>query len=411
MTSGGGAEAFKAALRRSLFMIVLLVLLGVLATNAFKQLRGPSYASSARVLISTTPLSQIITQTVPPFIDPNRILDTAQALAKSPEVYKRAAQRTGGLYGTGSQLHAATTVTGGDTNDILTFSATSSEPQRAVNIADAVARSYIAWRAELATETIRLTESQLRARLRRLGPDDPARKDIQGLLTRLNGLETPGDAQLVAPASSAIKTSPAPVKDSILGASIGLVIALLMVALREAVDTTVRSESDVEDMLSAPVLATVRSLPRRARMVTYGRHEAAYADVYALLAANLAQLRSANKPVVLAVTSAVSREGKTRTAANLAVSLARRGTRVLLADFDFRKPALSDLFQLPKDATGVLQVIAGTASLDQSLWTVTLSGARPRVSLNGQHPLPGAETNGDEARSGALTLLPSGGSI
>ena len=412
MTSGG-AEALKAAIRRSLFLIVLLVLLGIVSVNAFKQLRGPTYQASSNVLISTSPIINIITGTVPPFVDPTRILETAQALAQSPEVYKRAAERTGNSLGTASELQAATSVSGGTNNDILTFSAKAATPERAVAIANAAANGYIAWRAELAGQTIRVATSELRAKLDTLGPNDPARKDIQSLLNRLEGLEAPGDAQLVASASSAAKTSPAPVKDSILGASIGLVIALLMVALREAVDTTVRSESDVEDMLSAPVLATVRSLPRRARMVTYGRHEAAYADVYALLAANLAQLRSGNKPVVLAVTSAVSREGKTTTAANLAVSLARRGTRVLLADFDFRKPALSDLFQLPKDATGVLQVIAGTTSLDQSLWTVTLSGARPRVSLNGQHALPETEagTNGDEARSGSLTLLPSGGSI
>jgi Mrp family chromosome partitioning ATPase len=412
--TGGGAEALKAAIRRSLFLIVLLVLLGIVAVNAFKQLRGPTYAASARVLISTTTITQIITETVPPFVDPTRILDTAQALAGSPEVYKRAAERTGNSLGSPSELQAATSVSGGANNDILSFSAKSSEPDRAVGIANAVANGYIQWRMELSSQTIVSIADELRAKLKTLAPDDPARKDIQSLLTRLDGLSNaPGDAKLVAPATTATKTSPAPVKDSLLGASIGLVIALLMVALREAVDTTVRSESDVEDLLSTPVLATVRSLPRRTRMVTYGRHEAAFADAYALLAANLAQVRSGNKHVVLAVTSAVSREGKTTTAANLAVSLARRGTTVLLADFDFRKPALTDLFQLPKDAPGVLQVLAGSAALDDSLWSVTLSGARPRVSLNGQHALPDAEpaTNGNETRSGSLVILPSGGAI
>ena len=410
--NSGGAEAFKAALRRSLPMIVLSVALGIVATNAFKQLAGPSYTSSARVLISTTPLAQILTQTVPPFIDPNRILDTAQALAKSPEVYDRAAEQTRNAYGTASELQAATSVSGGDTNDILTFAAASSEPERAVHIADSVAASYIAWRAELATQTIRETEDKLRARLKTLAADDPARKDIQALLTRLNGLETPGDAQLIAPAGSATKTAPAPLKDSILGASIGLVVALLMVAIREAVDTTVRSEGDIEELLAAPVLASVRRLPRRTRMVTYGRHEAAFGDSYALLAANLAQMKSANERVVIGVTSALSSEGKTTTAANLAVSLARRGAQVLLADFDFRKPALSELFQLPVGAPGVLQIISGNAELERSLWSVTLSGTRPTVSSNGHAPLDRrGTTNGAEMHAGSLALLPAGGSV
>jgi Mrp family chromosome partitioning ATPase len=415
MTSGG-AEALKAAIRRSLFLIVLLVLLGIVSVNAFKQLRGPRYQASARVLVSPTNLVQIITNTAPSFVDPNRVEATARALAGSPEVYRRAADRNGGTLGSPSEMQTATSVTGGTDNDILTFSARGTDPGRTVGIANAVANSYIDWRAMLSSETIRKTESAVAAKLASLPKSSPARGDLQSLLNKLDALSTAtaGDTQLVASATSAKKTSPAPVKDTLLGFSIGLVIALLVVALREAVDTTVRSESDIEELLSAPVLATVRTLPRRTRMVTYGRHEAAYSDTYALLAANLAQVRTDNNPLVLALTSAVSREGKTTTAANLAVSLARRGSNVLLADFDFRKPALTDLFQIPHEAPGVLQVLNGEARLEDVLWSVTLTGARPRVSRNGTLPATAAvSTNGKEteAGGGSLVLLPSGGAV
>ena len=414
MTSGG-AEALKAAIRRSLFLIVLLVLLGIVSVNAFKQLRGPRYQASARVLVSPTNLVQIITNTAPSFVDPNRVEATARALAGSPEVYRRAADRNGGTLGTSSEMERATSVTGGTDNDILTFSARGTEPGRTVGIANAVANAYIDWRAELSSETIRTTETAVAAKLASLPKNSPARGDLQSLLNKLDALSTAtaGDTQLVASATSAHKTSPAPVKDTLLGFSIGLVIALLVVALREAVDTTVRSESDIEELLSAPVLATVRTLPRRTKMVTYGRHEAAYSDTYALLAANLAQARTDGKPMVLALTSAVSREGKTTTAANLAVSLARRGHSVLLADFDFRKPALTDLFQIPREAPGVLQVLNGQARLEDALWSVTLTGARPRVTRNGALPAATGSTNGKEteAGGGSLVLLPSGGAV
>jgi Mrp family chromosome partitioning ATPase len=416
MTSGG-AEALKAAIRRSLFLIVLLVLLGVVAVNAFKQLRGPRYEAHSRVLISTTSLLQILTQTSPPFVDPNRIEATARALADSPRVYELAAQRVGGSLGRPSDMATATSVSGGTNDDILTFRATSDDPGRAVGIANAVANAYVVFRADLSSSTINKTMAELRTKLQGLKPNDSGRADIQKLLNTLDALSTAssGDAKVVQTASSAAKTSPAPVKDSLLGFSIGLVIALLMVAVREAIDTTVRSESDVEDLLAVPVLATVRSLPRRTRMVTYGRHEAAYADTYALLAATLAQARVEDKRKVLAVTSAVSREGKTTTAANLAVSLARRGMNVVLCDFDFRKPALSDVFQIPRDSPGVLQVLADGAHLEDVLWSVTLTGPRPRVSKNGALPPapPGASTNGKEtdAAGGSLLFLPSGGAV
>jgi tyrosine-protein kinase len=416
MTSGG-AEALKAAIRRSLLLIFLLVVLGLVAVNAFKQLRGPRYEAHARVLISTTSFVQIITQTAPPFVDPNRIEATARALASSPDVYEQAAKRVGRSLGTPAEMAAATSVSGGTDDDILSFNATSDDPNRAVGIANAVAHAYVDFRAELTGSTIRKTATELRAKLDGLTPNDPARTDIQKLLNTLDALSTgnSGDAKVVQTASSAAKTSPAPLRDSLLGLSIGLVIALLMVAVREAIDTTVRSESDVEDVLAVPVLATVRSLPRRTRMVTYGRHEAAYADTYALLAANLAQARATNERKVIAVTSAVSREGKTTTAANLAVSLARRGLDVALCDFDFRKPALSEVFQIPPDASGVLQVLSGAARLEDVLWSVTLTGARPRVSKNGALP-PAAtagSTNGKETdqAAGSLVFLSSGGAV
>ena len=406
MTSDG-AEALKAAIRRSLLLIVALVLIAIVTVNALRQLSGPTYSSSARVLISTTPLSQIITNTVPPFVDPTRILDTAQALASSPEVYRRAASDTHGSLGTASTLAGATSVSGTGTNDILNFSAKSSHATTAVAIANATSTAYVEWRGDFAQKTISKTADQLRARLRKLSPSDPGRRDIENLLTKLDGLGAPGDATVFAPASSATKISPAPVKDTLLGAALGLVIALLFVALREALDTTVRSERDVEEILSAPVLGTVRTLPRRARMVTYGRHGAAFADSYALLAANLARTRGHDESLVLAVTSSVSGEGKSTTAANLAVSLARRGSRVVLADFDLRRPSLGSLFRLPQDALGIFQILSGTASIDQALWSVTLDGPRPSVSLNGRRPIDAATTNG-EPNGGSLLVIPAG---
>jgi Mrp family chromosome partitioning ATPase len=149
--------------------------------------------------------------------------------------------------------------------------------------------------------------------------------------------------------------------------------------------------------------------------VTYGRHEAAFADSYALLAAQLVQTTASKDGVVLAVTSSVAGEGKTTTAANLAVVLARRGAKVLLGDFDFRNPALGDVFDLPEKSPGALQVAAESARLDDVLWSVSLEGPRPEVSLNGKfngNPAePRIDPNGEVGTGGSLELLPSGGMV
>ena len=417
MTSGG-AEALKAAIRRSFPIIIGFVVLGIVAVNVVKQLQGPQYEATAKVLISTTPLSKIITGTEPGFVDPQRIQDTAQTLAGSPQVYQLAASGEGSKLGGAGKMKSSTSVTADPNSDILSFTSSSSNDRRAAQTVNAVASAYVAYRANLSGSSIANTVSQIKSTLAGLAPGSPQRADLESQLNKLTVLQSlnSSDAVVVQRATGATKTSPAPVKDSLLGFSIGLVIALLFVGLREAIDTTVRAESDVEDLLSVPVLATVGQIPRKMRMVTYGRHESAFADSYALLAAQLVQTTEKSKDgVVLAVTSSVAGEGKTTTAANLAVVLARRGAKVLLGDFDFRNPALGDVFDLPETTPGALQVAAESARLDAVLWSVSLEGPRPEVSLNGKLDAKPTEPrlgpNGEVGTGGSLHLLPSGGMV
>jgi len=414
MTSGG-AEALRAALRRSVPLILGLVVLGIVAVNGFKAIQGARYEASAKVLISTTPLSNIITGTEPSFVDPQRVQQTAIGIADSPQVYDLAATQTDTEFGGPDELKSDTEVTADPDSDLISFAATSSDSDSAVGMANGVANAYIDFRGQLSRSQIRSTIDRLRSRLSSFAPGSTQRTALEEQLSRLEVLENANvsDAELVGEAAAADKVSPAPLTDSLVGLSIGLVVALLFVALREAIDTRVRSEADVEDLLSAPVLASVRPLPRRTRIVTYGRYEALFADTYGLLAAQLARRRAGKGGVVLAVTSAGSEEGKTATAANLAVTVARRGSDVLLADFDFRKPALSDVFGLPVDAEGALQVLDGAASLDNTLWSVSLEGPHPSVSRNGSEPAGVAAEDARHARHeqspGSLQLLPSGG--
>jgi Mrp family chromosome partitioning ATPase len=421
MTSAG-AEALKAAIRRSLPIIIGLVILGIVAVNVFKHLEGPRYQASANVEISATPLSTIITGTQPTFVDPQRVQDTAQILAGSPQVYQLAAKQHPGLGGAGA-LQSATTVNALSNADILSFSTTNRDSHRAVEAVNAVASAYVSYRAQLAKASVATTISKLQATLNGLPAGSPQRGHLQQQLSQLQLLDnaSSSDAVLVQPAASANKTSPSLTKDSLLGFALGLVIALIVVAIREAVDTTVRSEADVEDLLSAPVLATVRTLPRSTRIVTLGRHEGAFADTFALLAAQISPEKPSGEGTVLAVTSALAREGKTTTAANLAIAAARRGVDVILADFDFRKSALSHLFEIPQYAVGALQLLDDMTTLDVALWNVSLDGPRPTVSWTGQdsdedgsdgHLEHEFATNGSaNPNGGSLRLLPSGGVI
>jgi capsular exopolysaccharide synthesis family protein len=69
---------------------------------------------------------------------------------------------------------------------------------------------------------------------------------------------------------------------------------------------------------------------------------------------------------VIAMTSSISGEGKSVTAANLAIAIARSGQRVALVDADLRKPMIGTLFGL-EDSVGLVDVLRGHAALDDVL--------------------------------------------
>ena len=397
------AEALKAAIRRSLPIVVALVVLGAVTVNVFKQIQGPRYSATARVYHSTVDLSTAVTQVDPGFVDPQRVMGTALSLAGSPEPYERAARVVGG---TADELRGETKVGGSDQVDIIAFTTTADDADRATRTVNAVADAYVDWRADIQSNAITKAINQLRSQT---ATSPSTRAALKDELDRLNVMRTlaSGGATVIERATDAAKVSPAPVRDTLLGASLGFVIGLLLAGAREAFNTRVRSESDVEEALSKPVLATIQTLPKRAGIVVVGRHESRWGDTYALLAANLMQIRPGrNGPTVLAVTSSIAGEGKTTTASNLAVAMAMRGQRVVLAEFDLRKPAIGRMFRIPLESPGVIQLVDGNANVDSAVWQVELNGAGP----SGIVAVPLGLRNGDgPGTEGSLRVVAAGG--
>jgi polysaccharide biosynthesis transport protein len=406
------AEALKAAIRRALPLTVVLLLLGAIAVNVQRQLAGDKYSASSRVVLSTSDLSASVTGVEPDFIDPERAADTALALAESSEVYERAARRVG-MAGEGEEVEGMTEVTGDKERDVIDFEVTTGDSDEAVRTANAVAVSYVDWRADIASRAIRRAIRQVQARI--ATSPRGSRAVLREQLERLRVMDTlnSGGATVVDRATEASHVSPSPPRDTMLGLALGLVVAVLLSAGREALNTRVRSEADVEEALGKPVLASIQTLPKRAGLVTVGRHGARFGDIYALLAANIVQLHGQNRPLKLAVTSSIPSEGKTTTAANLALAMAIRGQRVALVDFDLRKPGIDRMFRIPQ-TPGVIQLVDGSVELDDAFWSVPLNGAAPAVGdrtvdvYSGNGGSAGDRTDGEQG-TGSLRVVPSGG--
>ena len=122
------------------------------------------------------------------------------------------------------------------------------------------------------------------------------------------------------------------------------------------------------------------------------------AEPFRILRANVDFARIKNDAGALLVTSTVEGEGKSTTAANLAVALARAGQRVALVDLDLRRPFIHRFFDLA--GPGVTQVAIGSATLDEALAPIPLVWP-------GSSPWNG-DNNGVRQAGGMLNVLPAG---
>lgn len=196
--------------------------------------------------------------------------------------------------------------------------------------------------------------------------------------------------------------SPIPLLNLALGLLGGLVLGLSAAALREALDTTIKDELDVQDTIGLPTLAAVptNSDVATAPLLGQAHTNPMWAESYRKLRTNLSYLDPDNPPRVMLVASALPGDGKTLTAANLAASLAQSGKRSVLVEADLRRPSIGRLLGLVPDV-GVTTAVAGKAGLE----VVTQSAGDFDVITSGPIPPNPSEMLGSHAFQDIIAKL------
>ncbi len=196
---------------------------------------------------------------------------------------------------------------------------------------------------------------------------------IAGYSQRTNSVEIVETARI---ATEPIATSP--LRSGILAAVVAASLAFGVVMLIEYLNDTFRSATEVSQQLGLPVIGVIAKMAGkdngyRGNLITENLFSQHF-EQYNTLQTNLL-LRTANRPRTFIITSAMPFEGKTLTAANLAIAIALGEKKVLLIDADLRKPKLHSVFGLP-NIVGLtnllrdfkLQSRANGAEPHQELW-------------------------------------------
>ena len=143
---------------------------------------------------------------------------------------------------------------------------------------------------------------------------------------------------------------------TLLAAALGALAGAGLAFLLEYVDDTVKSPEDLR-ATGLGVIGVVQRVSGNGKrgslgLFAVGQPKSLAAEAYRTLRTNL-QFSSLDIPLrSLVVTSAVATEGKTTTAANLAVVMAQAGNRIVLVDGDLRRPSAHKLFGL-SNGTGL----------------------------------------------------------
>lgn len=170
------------------------------------------------------------------------------------------------------------------------------------------------------------------------------------------------------------------------GVLVGTLLSLLIIYGLEVMDNTIKEDKDIEKYLKLQLLANI---PKEKNMInsvtteTLSSLNYSLAESYRTLRTNI-EFSNFNKNIKsLIVTSSNPKEGKSTSAAMLAVYMALAGKKIILVDCDLRKSKRKNLFNRYK-SIGFTNVLLGDVPLSETIQKsaidnlyILTSGAKP----------------------------------
>jgi len=300
---------------------------------------------------------------------------------------------------------------------LVTASVTDTQPQRAVDAANAVVTAFIQtiqsiekakYAADLRTLNRQLTSvtnniNDLNRRISQYSGDASGLATLRGsldsyqiiqqtLFASSNTFRIQADEDLhsvtpFAPADAAGLVGPHPSRTAALYGFAALLMLSGALFAFEYFNDLPRTPSEIEDVVGAPILGTVQRFNSgrgSSQLVTASRPRSPMAESYRLIRTNIQFTNIDNPPRTVVVTSALPAEGKSTTAGNLAEVFAQSGLSVTLIDADMRRPSLHKIFDIDGRRDGLTSMLVG----NQMNGSAPAATSQPNLRMVPSGPIP-----------------------
>lgn len=221
-------DLFK-TIRKRLGLIALLTLLAVLIAGAISYfLLTPVYETSTEILVNQNPAEtgQLINQNIQTDL---QLINTYSGIIKSPAILDQVVEELN-LDMNSDQLDDNITVSNAEQSQIVNIAVQDEDPARAVDIANT---------------TVDVFENDIQELMN---------VDNVSVLSRAILRENPEPA------------SPNPVLNMAIAAIVGLMLGVGIAFLLEYLDTTIKNEQDIEEVLGIPVIGVISPISERAEL-------------------------------------------------------------------------------------------------------------------------------------------------
>jgi capsular exopolysaccharide synthesis family protein len=403
---------YAATIGRRKWVVVITVILAILAALGYDATRTRMFSSTVSM--------QLVSQNISPtngYVVPLSATDIATAVnvATSSQVRLIVTKNLG-------QPAPPATASSVGVTAVVEVSVTTTKSAYSARVANLYGLAYITYTRQRFTEQILAQEAILRQQQTQLqnqiatletaianavpksATADALNIQLQNASSQLqtvnNSLtqlqltysQVPSGAVITSPAiPSLTPSSPKPVTDALVAGFLGLLIGIALTFVFEFFDDRIRDREHLNIATGGlPLLGEIPLFERwgeedKFKLISAVRSNSVAAEAYRGLRTSIQFIGfDSDRVQAIQITSPGENDGKSTTAANLAVTLASGGTRIALIAADLRKPSLHRFFN-QENSIGLSSYLSGTASLsDISL----VQDEYPNLLLLPSGPIP-----------------------